>query len=96
MEKNVDLILVLKNMKKKCRSDFSFEKHGEKWRFDFSSKKSWRKIVDLIFVLKNMEKKCRSDFFFEKHGTFMMDSLADLKKKFNPKSMHQSTHQNLI
>ena len=43
-----------------------------------------------------MEKKCRSDFFFEKHGTFMMDSLADLKKKFNPKSMHQSTHQNLI
>ena len=31
-----------------------------------------------------MEKKCRSDFFFEKHGTFMMDSLADLKKKFNP------------
>ena len=46
------MILVLKNMQKKYRSNFSFEKHGEKCRFDFSSKKSWRK-------------KCRSDFCFE-------------------------------
>ena len=46
----------MKNLeRKKCRSDFSFEK-------------TWRKNVDMNLVLKNMKKKYRSDFSFEKYG----------------------------
>ena len=47
MEKNTDLVIVLKN------------EHREKYRFDFSFEKESRreKNANLILVLKNMDKK---------------------------------------